>query len=259
VNETPLRNEDGPRDWVVPPAEPHYVVTKSTALGWKLATLVLAISTIVLAMVLAGQLAGQAYLAEQGELSPQQPAPAAVAELDGDALGPMVNALDAELNAKYSASTGWPSSLSVDDAGTVRTPDGTVIGAIPAGYTLLYDAPESGGYSLNIALPSGQSSGVSSSDYESGEVTTVPAVQLVGTMAYLLKAQYPDAWPAELVVDATGNISGPDGFSLGVVPAGGTLRYLLADDGQSFELDLLLADGTGARYSSVTDRVEVID
>ena len=259
MSETPLRNEDGPRDWVAPPEGASTLMQSNSSRGWRIATLALAATSVVLAMVLAGQLSGQAQLATRGDLS-QLTLPLTSPTLPtGEDLIPLVHSIDAQLTSNYSAEAGWPSTITVDAAGTARTSDGIVIGTVPAGCLLTYEAPESGGYSLTLALPSGQSAGVISADYDTDEPQIAEPAPTLGTMAFLLKAQYSGDWPDALSVDAAGNVTTPEGLPLGIVPPGCSFSYTLSSDGSSFELELLRSDATGARYSSVTDRVEQVN
>ncbi len=134
------------------------VTRGSIGVGWKVATLVFGASTVVLAILLSGQLARpvvyQAPPAAVEDSSTPTPAPTAVISDVSQLVGTMGFAII----QNYTAETGWPTTVTVDDNGAASTPEGVVLGTVPKDYKLSYSlSDDKTAFTLRLEDANGES------------------------------------------------------------------------------------------------------
>jgi len=122
---------------------------KATGTGWKVATFVFGTATVILAIMLSGQLIGLSPLlpgADPGA-TPQASAPApaetASAPPTTDA-NQIVGEIGLQIMSLYNAQDGWPATVEVDGELSVVAEDGTVLGEVPSGTSLTYELIDGG-------------------------------------------------------------------------------------------------------------------
>jgi hypothetical protein len=166
---SPIPPNPGPRDWSPPyspfggskfPAMPSQNPPRlrsggAANLGWKIATLVLGISTIVLAISLAGFTSVAA--APRTVVVGPPPSPSAnptKAPKTTPQTIEWVGGLVFTIKRVYSADTGWPRELFEAPDGTIRNVQGQILGSMPAGvhFGFAFDK-EFGSYTITVVDP----------------------------------------------------------------------------------------------------------
>lgn len=153
--------EPGSPEWLLAqrPA-PVTVVQKSGDVAWKIATFVFGAATVVLAILLAGQLATPrvAYDAAPGAQQPtgeSTTAPTVEPPVISD-VSTQVGALGLVIMQNYSTEAGWPEDVALV-GGTASTSEGIVLGEVPENWTLTYErAADGSGFTLTLEDENGE-------------------------------------------------------------------------------------------------------
>ena len=140
--------------------QPIYVHTApASAVGWKISTIVLAVSTVVLAILLSGQLAAPQQVAAPEASVPveQAPVPSNEAPPISD-VSQLVGTLGFAIMQSYSQEGGWPEAVSADKDGVVTTAEGIELGTLPRDCNLAYVVADDGSsFTLTLVDKDGES------------------------------------------------------------------------------------------------------
>lgn len=142
--------------------QPIYVHTApSSAIGWKLATMVLGVSTVVLAILLSGQLASPQPAPVAVSQTPVAESPTPAPSDSGPPISDvsqLVGSLGFAIMQNYTRETGWPASVTADDDGVVSTSDDIELGTIPEGYGVSYSiSDDAASFTLTLVDADGES------------------------------------------------------------------------------------------------------
>jgi hypothetical protein len=115
-----------------------------TGVGWKVASFVFGTSTVVLAILLSGQLAAPRPTTQDAPpATTLTPSPTASEAPQISDVSQLVGAFGLVLMQHYSIETGWPTSIDVID-GKAVTNDGVELGVVPDDMTLTYVLADDG-------------------------------------------------------------------------------------------------------------------
>ncbi len=131
----------------------------ASGVGWKISSIVFGTSTVVLAILLSGQLAApQIYYQSVPQATTtvtSNPEPTEAPQISN--VSQLVGALGLVLMQNYSSETGWPEDVTVID-GKAVTAEGIELGVVPAGTILTYvRAADGSGFTLTVEDESGES------------------------------------------------------------------------------------------------------
>jgi len=153
--------EPGSPEWLLAktPA-PVTVVQKSGDVAWKLATFVFGAATVVLAILLAGQLASPRVTPDTADPAQQSTDTSTTAPtIEPPAISDVstqVGALGLGIMQNYNTAAGWPADVTLD-GGTASTAEGIVLGEVPESWKLTYErAADGSGFTLTLEDENGE-------------------------------------------------------------------------------------------------------
>ena len=133
----------------------------ASGVGWKISSIVFGTSTVVLAILLSGQLAVHQIVYQSTPettitaTSDPEPEPTEPPQLS--TVSQLVGALGLVLMQNYSSETGWPEDVTIID-GKAVTAEGIELGEVPDGTILTYVRSADGsGFTLTVEDESGES------------------------------------------------------------------------------------------------------
>lgn len=163
--EQPTEPQPGSPEWLLartPTAAQPVAASAGAGVGWKIGTIVFGATTVVLAILLSGQLAAPTIIYQNGADASQTGAPAPVASPTVEApqltsVSQRVGELGLVIMQNYSAESGWPAGVEVADGNAV-TAEGIVLGEVANDWILTYSVSADGsGFTLTLEDENGES------------------------------------------------------------------------------------------------------